>query len=667
MSGNPLSAVTRKFLTGHPSVIFIMFAVCAGIGSILMTPREEEPQIVVPVADIIVSFPGASPDEVENLVSAKLSNLLWQIDGVEYVYSASYRDFAVVTVRFFVGEDRERSLIKLYNRIQSNVDRASPGITGWVVKPLEIDDVPVISFSLHSAELSDHELHRIAEEAAERVATVSDISRIDVIGGRKREIRVELDTEAMSAKGVTPVQVYQALAVADSSVTAGTVNIGNQSFLVRSGPFFENAAEVGKCVVGLHEQRVVRLSDIAHVSDGPEEAASYTRIGFGRASDKFESRNSETLPSVTIAVSKKKGTNAVKVAQDVIAEMKRLERTVLPAGVAVTVSRNYGLTADIKVNELLTSLLSAIACVVILIAVSMGWREAIVVALAVPISFSLSLFVNLIFGYTINRVTLFALILSLGLVVDDPITNVDNIQRHMFMKKESPFDAVLTAVSEVLSPVIMSTLTIIVSFLPMFFITGMMGPYMAPMAVNVPLTVTFSTLCALTFVPWAAYHLLKTRAAGAEAKSSINRKVASVYSGMIRPFLHSDRRCWILFAVTGLLLVLSGMLVLLRLVPLKILPFDNKNEFQVLLDMPEGTTLEETDAAVRRLEGYLSGVNEVTEFYSFTGIPSPMDFNGMVRQYYFRTAPHFADIRVNLASKDRRKQQSHEIVLRLRK
>jgi multidrug efflux pump subunit AcrB len=373
-----------------------------------------------------------------------------------------------------------------------------------------------------------------------------------------------------------------------------------------------------------------------------------------------------------LALAKKKGTNAVAVADRILSELEILKGDVIPDHVRVEITRNTGATAQQKVNELLSSLAFAIVSVVILLAFSLGWREALVVALAVPISFSLALFVNFLFGYTINRVTLFALILSLGLVVDDPITNVDNIQRHMFTGKRGRIGNVLFAVNEVLPPVIMSTIAIIISFTPLFFITGMMGPYMAPMASNVPMTVIFSTLCALTIVPWMTYLLLRNHPASTTSESSgpsvgIDSRINRVYRAVVAPFLASRTRRYGLLVAILILLIIPAGLALFRLVPLKMLPFDNKNEFQIVVDMPEGTTLEGTDAVVRQFEAYLRTVPEVTHFVSYTGNASPIDFNGLVRHYYLRKGPHLADIRVNLAEKGRREQQSHAIVLRLRK
>jgi multidrug efflux pump subunit AcrB len=700
-----IPGIVRRFLKTQLSLILIIASLALGVAAILVTPREEEPQIVVPLADVFVQAPGASPGEVERLVSEPLERLLWQIDGVEYVYSTSHRDMAVVTVRFYVGEDREASLVKLHNRIMMHIDEAPSIVRGWVVKPVEIDDVPIVNLTLHSDRYDDHALRRIGEEVLARLAELPNISRTEVIGGRRREVRVELLPERMSGLNVSPRMVHQALAGADASVTAGTFDRNNRAHTVVSDSFLLSADEVAGLVVGVHQGRPVYLRDIARISDGPEEASTYTRIGF---SDAWREKNApDRSPdgrfAVTLAIAKKRGTNAVDVARAVLDRMDELKKTLLPDGVGVTVTRNYGATAQEKVNNLLISLGSAIVTVVILLAFTLGWREAAVVALAVPISFSLALFVNYLLGYTINRVTLFALILSLGLVVDDPITNVDNIQRHVFKGRLNPRDATLYAVQEVLPPVIMSTLAIIVTFTPLFFITGMMGPYMAPMAANVPITVIFSTLCALTVVPWFTFTLLKNRKgpksekgdgksdgpaggaseeaaegtappeAGASGEESsveedfaVSGPISRIYRAVVGPFLDSRPLRWLLLAGVLALMAVAVLLAVFRLVPLKMLPFDNKNEFQIVVNMPEGTTLETTDGVLRDFEAYLRTVPEATDFVSYAGTSSPMDFNGMVRHYYLRQGGHVADIRVNLLGKGERDAQSHAIVLRLR-
>lgn len=670
-----IARIVELFITSKLSILFIIFAMAMGVTAVSVTPREEEPQIVVPLADVYVQAPGASAEEVEKLVATPLERLLWQIDGVEYVYSVSRRDMAIVTVRFYVGEDREHSLVKLHNKIAMNMDQAAPLVRGWVVKPVEIDDVPIVNLTLYSKTYNDHELRRIGEEVLSRLAEVPDISRTFIVGGRPREVRVELSPDRMAGLGVTLLEVWKALEGTDAAVTAGKFDRTNHSISVTSDSFVGSAREVADSVVAIHEGRPVYLRDVARVRDAPEEPAAYTRIGFSNRYVRAHHLKDMplNLPAVTLALAKKRGTNAVDVAGEILERLDELKRTVIPDGVDVAVTRNYGQTAQDKVNDLLASLIFAILTVVGLLAFTLGWREALVVALAVPLSFSLALFVNYILGFTINRVTLFALILSLGLVVDDPITNVDNIQRHIRAGRREPLAATLFAVQEVLPPVIMSTLCIIVSFVPLFFISGMMGPYMAPMAANVPLTVSFSTLCALTVVPWISYLLLRRMGRGPEeglqgpSDDMTPQWIQKGYERLVGPFLDSGFKRFLLYALIFLLLVVSMGLALFRYVPLKMLPFDNKNEFQIVIDMPEGTPLEQTYRVVQDFEGYLRQVPEVTSFISYTGTASPMDFNGMVRHYYLREGGHLADIRVNLAEKQRRSQQSHTIMLRLRK
>jgi len=667
-----LTRIVRTFLGSQLSIILILVSLCLGAFAIYITPKEEEPQIVVPMADIYVNAPGASPQEIEKLVATPLEQILWEIDGVEYVYSTASREKAMVTVRFFVGEDRENSILKLHNKIQMNMDRVPPIVTDWLVKPIEIDDVPIVTLTLYSPKYSDHELRRVAEEVGNRLSRLENISRTGIVGGREREVRVEVDPEKMKGFKVTLEEINAALQGADASTQAGQFNKGNRSVTLTSSSFLTTLDEVASLVISGRETSPVYLKDVARIIDGPKEADSYTRIGFshyyrqnqGKDSEKLEDKAS--YPAVTLAFSKKKGTNAVTVAENILKAVDKMKSTVIPKDMHVAVTRNNGETAQGKVNELLSSLGFAVVSVVVLLAFTLGWREAAVVALAVPISFSLALFVNYIFGYTINRVTLFALILSLGLVVDDPITNVDNIQRHIKMGLKTPFDATHAGVQEVLPPVIMSTVAIIVCFTPLFFITGMMGPYMAPMAVNVPLTVTFSTLAALSIVPWVSFQLLKKMPPETQNSKDRQGMGEKIYRRILSPFLSHRSLRWGLAVLILMMLAGACALAVFRLVPLKLLPFDNKNEFQIVLDMPEGTPLEQTDRAVRSFERYLSQVNEVTSFVSYTGTASPMDFNGMVRHYFTRKDSHLADIRVNLAPKEIRKQQSHAILLRLR-
>ncbi|MBN2560277.1 MAG: efflux RND transporter permease subunit [Phycisphaerae bacterium] len=687
------NAIVRAFLESNLSLILILLAAALGVTALAVTPREEDPQIVVPIADVYVDFPGHSAEEVEQLVTTPLEKLLYEIDGVEYVYSMSHEGSAIITVRYFVGEDRERSLVKLYKRIDEHVDIVPPGVAGWVIKPVEIDDVPIVTLTLSSATSDGHVLRRVAEELVQRLSTVENLSRAYVVGGQPRVVHVYLDPRRMEAHRVSPLEVKQAIESANVTAIVGRFSREDTSQLVEGGTAFAHPDELRDLVVGVWGDRPVFLKDVARIADGAQEVTDYVRHGWGPARG-FEHRASFTgtlidgegaadgtdaasVPAVTIALAKKKGTNAVKVAEEILSKAELLIREVVPDDIDMVITRNYGLTADDKVNELIEALGVAIFIVIALLTLGLGWREALIVVVAIPVVFGLTLTVNLVFGFTINRVTLFALILSLGLLVDDPIVDVENISRHFGLHRRASRNIVLEAVAEIRPPLITATLAVIVSFLPMFFITGMMGPYMRPMALNVPIAMLMSMVVAFTITPWLSFHLLKRKyASGETAPDPVTdvHDISKVKESMLyrffyplmAPLLHSRMKACVFLAVMGGLTLLAAGLAVTRHVPLKMLPFDNKNELLLVLDLDEGTTLERTDACVRAFEEYLGGVAEVTDFTSFVGLSSPMDFNGMVRHYYLRRGDNVAEIRVNLTGKKSRTQQSHAIGLRIR-
>lgn len=669
--GGFVSRIIEAFLHGNLSILIILLMLGGGAAALILTPREEEPQIVVPLADVYVQMPGASAQEVEQLVSSKLERLLYQVDGVEYVYSMSRPGEAIVTVRFYVGEHRENSLVKIHNKIQMNTDQVPPGVTGWVVKPIEIDDVPFFNVTLWSRTEDDFTLRRVAEQVEVALQGVPETARTEVVGGRKRQIRIELDAERMASRQVTPLDVDRVLRGANINVQAGTLRMKNREFAVESGPFVQTTYEAGTLVVGVFAGRPVYLRDIANLTDGPEEPSNYTRISFGQGakSEHPEEANAgRDFPAVTVGVAKRKGSNAVAVAHALEARVQELRQTVIPHNIEVRVTRNNGETADEKVSELIRELGLAIIIVSALIMFSLGWREALIVVTAVPLTFALTLLVNYLAGYSINRVTLFALILALGLVVDDPIVDVENIFRHFGLRKKPPKEAVLEAVNEVRPPIIVATLVVMVSFLPMLFITGMMGPYMRPMALNVPVAMFMSMVVAFTVTPWLSYHVLKGvyGKGGHEPITPQSTMTYKLYKAVLSPFLNSRLAAWALIGFTTVLMLASMVLPALGLVPLKMLPFDNKNEFQVLVDLPEGSSLEQTDAVLKALADEVRKAPEVHEVISYAGTSSPIDFNGMVRHYYLRQESHRGDLRVNLIPKEERAHQSHALVLRVR-
>jgi len=697
-----LTRIVEVFLRGDVAVLLTVLSLIAGLAALLLTSREEEPQIVVPLADVLVSAPGLSAEEVERSIATRLEKILYQIDGVEYVYSMSRPGQAVVTVRFYVGQDREKSLVKLYNKIQSNVDQVPPSVAGWVVKPVEIDDVPIVNLSLWSDApdlYSDHQLRRIAEQLQSELKAIPDTNRVWVIGGRPRRIRVQVDPGKLAGRQTSPLQVAQALQASDVNLRAGQFEQHNEEFVVEAGAFLRDAHDLRNLVINVAGGQPIYLRDVAEITDGPAEVDSYTWIGFGPAAQSPYSPKEESgavgrdsissskdltrqsvegklYPAVHVAIAKRKGSNAVWVAEAIEKRMHELAQTHLPSRhVFYRITRDYGETANEKVNELVEGLAIAVITVIGLIGLAIGWRAALVVALAIPVCYSVTLFVNLLAGYTINRVTLFALILALGLLVDDPITDVENIARYFAMRVLPPREAVLKAIQEVRPALVLSVLAIICSFLPLMFITGMMGPYMAPMAMNVPLTVTVSMVVSFVITPWLAMVALRTMNVAHHGATMLRtvpgfdltaRPAYRLSRAVLGPILDRGWAAWLVLGVVFLFLVGAILLPAFRVVPLKMLPYDNKNEFQIVVDMPEGTTLETTDAVARRLGNYLAGVGEVRDFQTYAGLASAMDFNGLVRHYFLRQGPNVADIRVNLAPKKERAQRSHEILLRLR-
>ena len=695
------NAIVRVFLESNLALILMLLAGALGVTALLATPREEDPQIVVPLADVFVNFPGHSAEEVEQLVAGPLEKILYQIDGVEYVYSMSREDQAIITVRYYVGEDRERSLVKLYKKIDEHLDIVPPGVTGWVIKPVEIDDVPIVTLTLASARSDEYALRRVGEELAERLAAVKNLSRAYVVGGQPRTVYVRLDADRLLAHGVEPLEVERAIQAANVTRKAGNATRNDQLIEVEAGRSFSRPEELRELVVGLDRDQPVFLKDVAAVTDGPAEATSYVRHTWGPgrefagheggtgslvgASAPTTQPAGQSRAAVTIALAKKKGTNAVWAAEDILAEAEKLKAEIVPDDVEMIVTRNYGLTANEKVNELIEALAVAIVFVIAVITLGLGWRESLIVALAVPVVFGLTLTVNLLAGFTINRVTLFALILSLGLLVDDPIVDVENIARHFSLRRKASRQIVMEAVAEIRPPLITATLAVIVSFLPMFFITGMMGPYMRPMALNVPVAMIMSMVVAFTITPWLTYRVLRRKytagsspltrggpqrgCEGRDPHDTADVKNTFLYRlfyPLMSPLLNSRKVAGGFLAVMGLLTLAAAGLAATRHVPLKMLPFDNKNELLAVLDFDAGMTLERSDACVREMEDYLRRVPEVTDVTAYVGVASPMDFNGLVRHYYLRGGENVADVRINLVGKKSRDQQSHGLGLRLR-
>ena len=675
--------IVRKFLESNLSAVFILVSLAAGVIALVATPREEEPQIVVAAANVMVSFPGRNAGDVEQLVSTPLERMLLQIPGVEWVYSRSMPGQSIVTVRFYVGQPLEPSYVKLIRKLNENMDRTAPGAAGWVVKPIDVDDVPVVTFTLTSGSRDDYSLRRMADEIVSRLQSVNNAGLSYVVGGRPRELLIRPSAARLVSYRISALDLSRAIQASNSSVLAGTFDRNDQDVRVQAGQFIADAQDLRNLVVGAWNGRPVYLRDVAEVTDGPGEFQDYVRFHRGLAWDHPKEQGAAgsliggaststppkygAQPAVTIAVAKKHGANNVWVAEDLLKRMVELKKEILPPDVQVVVTRNYGVTANAKVKELEVGLLVAIAVVMALLAMGLGYRQALVVAIAVPCVFGLTLAVNYFLGFSINRISMFALTVALGLLVDDPIVDVENIHRHFQIRGKSTPEVVLEAVNEVRPPLIAATFAVILSFLPLLFVTDMMGQYLRPMAANVPVTMIMSLVVSFTITPWLAYKLLKGHAAGvahgAEQTASGPRRF---FNRTLLPLIKHPRRGRLFLLLVMMLFIGSMLLVLTRRVRVKQLPYDNKDEMLLVLDMPMGTTLERTDAAARDFEHYLASVPEITDYEAYVGTASPVDFNGLMRQYFLRRAPNRADIRINLIHKTERAYPSHTLALRLR-
>jgi len=665
VEGNFVDRLVRRSLDGGIPLFIFILALVAGLIALQYTPREEEPQIVVPMLDVLVSAPGLSAEQVARQVTIPVEKLLTQIPGVEHVYSSSNTGMAAVTLRFYVGQDREESILNTYNKLYSNQDQVPGVVTEWLVRPVEVDDVPIVLLALWSEDASlydDYQLRRIADEVTTQLQGIPQTSEVEIVGGRPRTIRVLLDPESLAARKTSSLEVAQALMLSNQLESSGNWTLGNETIVLESGDFVRSINELKTMLVNVIDGMPVYLQDVATIIDGPAEAENYSWIEFAPGHPMFSAEHN-SYPMVTISVAKHQGSNAVSVARQVHKRIAELQESLLPPEVRVEVLRDYGETANEKVNNLGSSLAFAIVTVVVFIGVFLGIRPALVVGLAVPICYGITLSLDLAFGYTINRVTLFALILSLGLLVDDPITGVDNIERYLRKKGKSTFDRIVASMAEIRTPLLMSTITIILAFIPLGFITGMMGPYMAPMAFNVPISVAASTLVAFLVTPWLASRLLKPADVAAGQDHSA---LLGFYSRILEPVLNSRKRAHLVLWSVLILFAIAASLPMFRLVPLKLLPYDNKNEVQIVIDMPEYSSLESTAALAKEISDLVHQLPEVRAIAAFVGSPSPIDFNGMVRRYYQRSAPHMADLRLTLVDKADREHQSHAVVLRIR-
>jgi multidrug efflux pump subunit AcrB len=690
--------IARYFIDSKLTPLVIVTSILLGVAAVFLLPREEEPQIKVPMVDVLVAMPGFSAREVEERATRPMEKLLWEIPGVEYIYSTSREGESLAIVRFKVGEDIESSLVKLTTKLQANFDRIPQGVSFPLIKPKSIDDVPILALTFHSPEADHFTLRRIVAQVDDAVKQVNLVAETAIIGGARRQVRVLFDPAKLASRNLSPAEILPALSAANRRLLNGPLNANNQEILVQTGEFLTSAKEVGDVVVGVADGRPVYLRDVATITDGPEEPSQYVFFGEGGTGVAPISNSSELQqdqrqaqrlsydeqPAVTLSVAKRPGANAIAVAHDVLRKVESLKGREIPANVTYTVTRNYGETAQEKSDELLLHMGIAVIGVSLLILLTLGWRESLIVGIAIPCTLALTLLVFYLYGYTLNRITLFALIFSIGILVDDAIVVVENIVRHFHLpqNKGRAWSAIaVEAVNEVGNPTILATFAVIAAVLPMAFVGGLMGPYMRPIPIGSSAAMFFSLAIAFIVTPWAAIRILKW-----------GRKYSQLTTGVpsaadLAPHSHADHpedfftklyrrmmgpliahRSWALAFLGAITLLLLAAMATVGLgwVKVKMLPFDNKSEFQIILNMPEGSALERTAAAAREIAAAVRTEPEVTDYQVYVGTAAPFNFNGLVRHYFMRRGAHIADLQINLVSKNERKAQSHDIAKRVR-
>ena len=643
--------LAAAFIESKLTPLLIAASLLIGAGAVMLLPREEEPQIVVPMVDVFVQMPGASPREVEQRITKPMEKFLWEIPGVEYIYSTSSAGLSMVVVRFKVGEDEERAIVRLNQKLHANADLIPPGALGPLVKPRSIDDVPILAITLSSDRYDHFALRRIAAQLQTEIKQVNDVAGVQIIGGLRRQLRVTVDPARVAAYGLAPAPIVGMIQQANTQLPAGAFASNNREALVETGGFVRNIDDAKRIVVGAQDGRPIYLGDVAEISDGPQEAGDYVYSG--------------NEPAVTLAIAKRKATNATSVSRAVLNKVDSLKGIVIPADVRLTITRDYGETAKDKSNELLFHMLLAVLSVALLIALTLGWREAGIVAVAIPVTLALTLAVFYLAGYTLNRVTLFALIFSIGILVDDAIVVVENIVRHHRLPADGlrMRDVAVKAVAEVGNPTILATFAVIAAILPMGFVRGLMGPYMRPIPVGASAAMLFSLLVAFVITPWAALRLMRSDAHAAQPREGFATRQ---YRRFMTRLIHEARVRYLFLGAVVVALLLAMSMFAVKLVRVKMLPFDNKSEFQIIVDMPEGTPLERTAAVTRDIGAALAAVPEVANYQTYAGTASPFNFNGLVRHYFLRAGSNVGDLQVNLKPKGERKAQSHDIARRVR-
>jgi multidrug efflux pump subunit AcrB len=676
MTRRPLGGagrIARAFLSSKLTPLLIVFSLLLGVFAVLVTPREEEPQIKVPMVDVFLAFPGATAREVERRVVTPVERALAEIPNVEYVYSTTQPSGGMIIVRFLVGTDPDQAIVRVHAKLGELTPSLPPGAMPPVVVPKGIDDVPVLAYTLWSADASPVELRRVADELKVQLSRQPRVAEVTVLGGQRDVVRVDFDRERLAAHNVSILQAYQALRGLNWRLPAGAFDAANEETRVEVGAFLRSADDVGSAVVGVYAGAPVYLRDVASVREAGEEATQYVWMTSGAAGAEKGLPTGLDAPAVTVAVAKKPGTNAVDLVREIDARVATLRGRVIPSNVHLTKTRDYGFTANEKSTELIEHMGIATLAVVLLMALALGRREAVVVAVAVPTTLALTLASSYLFGYTLNRVTLFALIFAIGILVDDAIVVVENVHRHYELGWADPRLATVYATDEVGNPTILATFTVIAALLPLAFVSGLMGPYMRPIPINASAAMLFSLLVAFVVSPWLTYRLFRKHAEERAGESGQPYQetpeegtLHRLYARLFTPLLERAWRRWALLVGVVVLLLASSVLVALRVVIVKMLPYDNKSEMQVVVDMPEGTTLEATNAVARELAGVVRTVPEVTDVETYVGTSAPFNFNGLVRHYYLRSGPLVADLQVNLVPKHERSRASHEIAKKIR-
>lgn len=663
--------IARAFIKSKLTILLMVAFLLIGGYSTMLIPREEEPQIQVPMADIFVGFPGANPKEVETKVSSPIEKMISNIKGVEYVYSTSMKGQAMIIVQFYVGEDVERSLVKLYNELMKNMDKMPAGVTMPLVKTRAIDDVPALSLTLWSEKYDDYLLRQLGEAVTNEIKKIKDVADVNIIGGRSRQVKVVLDKNKMAGYHLDFWGIMRNIQAGNAQMSSGTLLSKDTAFEVETGNFLTSAEDVANLVVGSVQGQPVFLRQVANVTEGPETPGQYVLFGYGKADTAGNTYHS-TYPAVTLSIAKRKGADAMHLSEQILAKTEHLKKQLIPADVTLTVTRNYGETASEKVSELLFHLFIAIVVVTAFVMLAMGWRGGLVVFLSVPVTFALTLFAYYFLHYTLNRITLFALVFITGIVVDDSIIIAENMHRHFKMKKLPRLQAAIYAVNEVGNPTILATFTVIAAVLPMAFVSGLMGPYMSPMPIGASIAMFLSLIVALTLTPYLGFIFLREKEKrGIKHKESGPHKledsgIYKIYKSFIHPLLETRWKRYAFILGTIVILLGSMLLFYTKSVAVKMLPFDNKNEFQVVIDMPEGTTLERTAAVTKDISELISRQSLVENYEAYIGTSAPISFNGLVRHYDLRKGDNIADIQVNLVKKENRKKQSHEIAKEIR-